>query len=604
MSDEQYGIHPFAEVFPMMSEANLEKMAQNIKEIGLTDPIVLLEGKILDGRCRHAACRMAAVTPRFVDFGEPMDPLKWVWARNFHRRDLTPTQRLAAVAVYANHVRKAAKERMIRGGKIGAGVQGVEQVPQGETGRTRDIIAKLADSNAKYADIALDALERAPELIEEMRDGKLTILQVKARLADDMATPAARMPKSKHIEYGSYNSMMVVAWLEIGSDDVDQREKIVQGAFQSIDLAAGVRRDWPVEVIVDGARCRDWSDLRKPDSDWKPNRKKSAVVDVQLLPMQITIQQRSGAVRLNMQKREHDLRLQLADAINGAPSDDYDDGTEIDLPNLYPAERKFSLLTCGNMKKGSRVSMFSLDRCGWACEECSKECYAKHNNFLQHSGRYADNSAATETWQMWWLVVDELVAAVSDASPDMGYLCLHQKGDFYDASYLRNWADVIGQFRSFANLRIYFHTRCWKGAETRALLDRIAADNQNVTINLSTTASEVRDFGVPTPVGNGRVTYFAMTDEDLPPDGVDLVFRNLRNRLTSKLERLNGCLVCPHESRMYVAIENDKPILQRGKPMAIQCQQCCLCLGRSLEEWVSVRERYLGDPDEPAEDVG
>ncbi len=91
--------HPAAERFPMMNAERLNELARSIRENGLRDPIVLLNGAILDGRNRYAACAIAEVTPRYVDFDKLTDeddnPYRYVWDKNGHRRDIDAAQREA-----------------------------------------------------------------------------------------------------------------------------------------------------------------------------------------------------------------------------------------------------------------------------------------------------------------------------------------------------------------------------------------------------------------------------------------------------------------------------------------------------------------------------
>ena len=89
--------HPFANLFPMVTREHLEELAQDIKDRGLLDPIVLYEGQILDGRCRFLGCQSASVEPEFQDYvGD--DPLGFVVSRNLHRRHLTESQRAIVAA--------------------------------------------------------------------------------------------------------------------------------------------------------------------------------------------------------------------------------------------------------------------------------------------------------------------------------------------------------------------------------------------------------------------------------------------------------------------------------------------------------------------------
>lgn len=64
-----YVPHPIAAVFPMASADELASMAESIKKNGQRRPIVLVEGKVLDGRNRLAACELAGVMPITREFG-------------------------------------------------------------------------------------------------------------------------------------------------------------------------------------------------------------------------------------------------------------------------------------------------------------------------------------------------------------------------------------------------------------------------------------------------------------------------------------------------------------------------------------------------------
>lgn len=96
--------HAFAETFPMMDESSAEwrGLVEDIKANGLNRPIVLLDGKILDGRNRERACKAAGVQPRYVEFTKidkkTNDPLTFVVSENLHRRHLTAGQIGWAVA--------------------------------------------------------------------------------------------------------------------------------------------------------------------------------------------------------------------------------------------------------------------------------------------------------------------------------------------------------------------------------------------------------------------------------------------------------------------------------------------------------------------------
>jgi hypothetical protein len=91
-------VHPVADLFPMLADDELKDLAADIAERGLLQPIVLdADGRILDGRNRHAACAMAGVEPEFVTYEGP-DPEGFALAVNVARRNLNKGQQAVVIA--------------------------------------------------------------------------------------------------------------------------------------------------------------------------------------------------------------------------------------------------------------------------------------------------------------------------------------------------------------------------------------------------------------------------------------------------------------------------------------------------------------------------
>jgi hypothetical protein len=125
-----YRIHPAANLFPLMSEAELQELADDIKQHGQHDHILYVltveqtarqrrshasravspylpderpnpdEVMILDGRNRLLACELAGVEPQFrhaPEAGDSSDPIAFVISKNLQRRHLTAEQKAAIV---------------------------------------------------------------------------------------------------------------------------------------------------------------------------------------------------------------------------------------------------------------------------------------------------------------------------------------------------------------------------------------------------------------------------------------------------------------------------------------------------------------------------
>jgi len=98
-----YEVHEICSMYPMMNKHELKNLTSSIKEIGLVNPITLYEGKILDGKCRYEACRLAGVIPTFDKFPDDYPQytggaIAFARSANVHRAHFNESQR-ACVAL-------------------------------------------------------------------------------------------------------------------------------------------------------------------------------------------------------------------------------------------------------------------------------------------------------------------------------------------------------------------------------------------------------------------------------------------------------------------------------------------------------------------------
>jgi hypothetical protein len=61
-------LHPLCAAFRLMTDADLEDFALDIRVNGLREPIVFHEGIVIDGRNRQEACIWAGLKPTYVEF--------------------------------------------------------------------------------------------------------------------------------------------------------------------------------------------------------------------------------------------------------------------------------------------------------------------------------------------------------------------------------------------------------------------------------------------------------------------------------------------------------------------------------------------------------
>lgn len=93
----EYTRHALSAAFPDLPEAEFKELCDDIRAEGLENPIILFEGKILDGWHRYRACEQTGVTPEFMDLPFGKDPQRFVVSENIKRRHLTPSERAAAI---------------------------------------------------------------------------------------------------------------------------------------------------------------------------------------------------------------------------------------------------------------------------------------------------------------------------------------------------------------------------------------------------------------------------------------------------------------------------------------------------------------------------
>jgi len=196
--------HPLADMFSMDSEKEMKPLAADIRAHGLREPIVLLQGKILDGRRRYFCCLKAGVKPVYRKYRGD-DPASYVFSKNFHRRHLNASQKALVAYRLLPRLEEEARKRQLAGkGADGSGGRGnkkgenlVVQVPQGlaETpdgvaaqepaqavGRARDQAAELVGVSGNYIAWLKLIEKEAPHQMKAIEEGKKTIHQVLKKL--------------------------------------------------------------------------------------------------------------------------------------------------------------------------------------------------------------------------------------------------------------------------------------------------------------------------------------------------------------------------------------------------------------------------------------
>lgn len=165
--------HPYADLFPWIEGAAFDELKADIKKNGVLEPIVFLDGAVLDGRNRYMAARDLGIEYPRVEFDGP-DALAFVIAKNLARRHLDSSQR-AMVAKRLETVK-----------------HGGDRKQDASLHLDRSKAAEMLNVSARSIATAAKVMEQgAPELIQAVESG-----QVSVSAAADVAT----LPKQEQAE--------------------------------------------------------------------------------------------------------------------------------------------------------------------------------------------------------------------------------------------------------------------------------------------------------------------------------------------------------------------------------------------------------------------
>jgi len=161
--------HELARLFPPPTEAAYQEFKQDLRRHGQRAAILLVQGKIADGRCRFRACRELGIEPRVVEWDGQGSLLDLVVSLNLHRRHLSESQRAMVAARLEALFAEEARRRM----QTGQAQDPVANLPQG---RSRDQAAALLSVSARSVCNAKKVLTAgAPELVEAVQQGKVKV---------------------------------------------------------------------------------------------------------------------------------------------------------------------------------------------------------------------------------------------------------------------------------------------------------------------------------------------------------------------------------------------------------------------------------------------
>ena len=208
-----YQTDPACDLFPLMSESDLDDLAKDVGRNGLQSPIVLHHGRILDGRNRLLACLRAGAEPRFDHWRGAGSPMAWLVSMNLHRRHLDTSQR-GMIAARALAVFEAeARTRQGRRTDLGA------ELREGERGKASERAAALVSVGPRTVEHAKVVLRCGDaRLVEAVEHGVLSV---------SAAAAVARRSVNGHA------ATRAGALATLGEDALDLRRNVARGQVRA-----------------------------------------------------------------------------------------------------------------------------------------------------------------------------------------------------------------------------------------------------------------------------------------------------------------------------------------------------------------------------------
>lgn len=209
--DEITGIHPAADLFPLVEGEPLNDLCSDIKARGLQQPIVLWrDGSLLDGRNRLVACyrtNQEVVLERY----EGDDPVQFSISANLHRRHLNPGQRAVVALKVRELLQPAARERQgertdlkpkapnisadLREGKPTASLTPSPPPTPAEQRKSTAQAAAAVGASPRSVEQAARVAKVAPDLLPQVQAGTLALDRAHREAQQRQRQQAATIPQ-------------------------------------------------------------------------------------------------------------------------------------------------------------------------------------------------------------------------------------------------------------------------------------------------------------------------------------------------------------------------------------------------------------------------
>lgn len=174
-----YEQHDLGKIMPRMELEQFKTFTVDIVKNGLQSPIILYEGKILDGWNRYNVCVSSSVEARYETY-TGTSPASYVLSLNMERRHLTSGQRACVSTEILPFVEA---ESLKRKQHIDTHtLRGTEPLSSPEDRRSVSKVAKMFKISDKSVQLAKKLKKEAPEIFEKVKSGGYTLNDAKRNM--------------------------------------------------------------------------------------------------------------------------------------------------------------------------------------------------------------------------------------------------------------------------------------------------------------------------------------------------------------------------------------------------------------------------------------
>ena len=238
--------HEIANIFPLLDGNDFATLKDDIAQNGLLEPIWLHpDGRIIDGRNRHRACVALGIEPQYRTWRGDGSLVQFIVSLNLHRRHLTSSQKAVIALEVEKYLAVEARQRQEAGNNQH---RLKEIIPEGSQGQARDQAAAIVGTNGRYVQDAKRIRDDAPDLIDSVRDGGMTIPQAK-RILQDRETRPHVANNSGNNEWYTPAEYIEAARVVLGAIDLDPASsdianKTVGATTYYTSDDDGLQQDW------------------------------------------------------------------------------------------------------------------------------------------------------------------------------------------------------------------------------------------------------------------------------------------------------------------------------------------------------------------------